>query len=164
MALPASGTISLALVLAELQKTNAGRSLPISLGDTDVRTLAGVPSGAISLTSLYGKSNGSALSAAITNGSATYSSISSGGTAICNPGVTASGGTPGYTYLWSFTSNPNSCTLGSSTSTSCSVSKAFSQNAQGGASAVLQCIITDSASGTITKTGITATLSWENGS
>ena len=55
MTLPASGSISLTQVLAELQTANAGRTLPISLGDADVRALAGVPSGAISLSNLYGK-------------------------------------------------------------------------------------------------------------
>jgi len=46
----------MAQVLAELQVANAGRGYPISLNDTDVRTLAGVPSGAISMSNLYGKS------------------------------------------------------------------------------------------------------------
>jgi hypothetical protein len=53
--LPASGNISMAQVLAELQIANAGRGYPISLTDTDVRTLAAVPSGSISLSNLYGK-------------------------------------------------------------------------------------------------------------
>jgi hypothetical protein len=54
--LPASGSISLSQILAELRIAVPGRALPIRLGDADVRTLAGVPSGAISLSNLRGKS------------------------------------------------------------------------------------------------------------
>lgn len=50
MTLPATGNISLGMVGAEL-----GIAMPLSLGDSRVRTLAGKPSGAISLTDLRGK-------------------------------------------------------------------------------------------------------------
>lgn len=166
MTLPASGTISLSQVLGELQIGNPSRTNPISLGDTDVRTLAGVPSGAISLSNLYGKSGGAGLGASTTNGFKSVSSVGSGGTAIANPSVSAFGGTPPYSYLWTFTSNPDTCTLGSATSATCSVSKAYSVNTNGSASAVLQCVITDSTGGTpltVTKTGIQSNIVWSNG-
>lgn len=51
MALPSTGAISMAQVRTEL-----GGSGPISLGDANVRSLAGVPSGPISMTNLHGKS------------------------------------------------------------------------------------------------------------
>jgi hypothetical protein len=54
MTLPVSGPISLNAVNVELGLS--GTTL-ISLGQASVRTLAGVPSGAISLNNLYGKSN-----------------------------------------------------------------------------------------------------------
>lgn len=54
MTLPVSGQISMNDVNVELNRS--GTTL-ISLNDADVRTLAGVPSGQISLSSLYGKSN-----------------------------------------------------------------------------------------------------------
>lgn len=54
MPLPTTGPISLGAVAAEL-----GRSVgsTISLGEAAVRNLAGVPTGAISLSQLYGKSS-----------------------------------------------------------------------------------------------------------
>lgn len=57
MALPTSGPISMSQVLAELQSANSGRTTPIGLGDSDVRSLAGVGSGAISMANLLGKSS-----------------------------------------------------------------------------------------------------------
>jgi hypothetical protein len=56
MTLPVSGSISLSQVLTELRIAAPGRALPIRLGDADVRALAGVPTGAISMSSLRGKS------------------------------------------------------------------------------------------------------------
>jgi len=53
MTLPASGPISLSQVNTELQLSSTAT---ISLNDTNVRTLFGVPSGAISMSNGYGKS------------------------------------------------------------------------------------------------------------
>lgn len=52
MALPSSGSISMAQVRTEL-----GLSGAISLNQANVRTLAGKPSGTISMSDLYGKSS-----------------------------------------------------------------------------------------------------------
>lgn len=54
MTLQSSGAISLGNVNTELGRSSTAA---ISLGETAVRTLAGVSSGAIALSSLYGKSN-----------------------------------------------------------------------------------------------------------
>jgi hypothetical protein len=54
MTLPASGSINMNQVNVELG--NAGTTA-ISLGQSTVRALAGIPSGAISLNSLHGKSS-----------------------------------------------------------------------------------------------------------
>jgi len=54
MTLPASGAISLSQVNTELGLT---ASTTVSLGASNVRTLAGVASGLIALSNLYGKSN-----------------------------------------------------------------------------------------------------------
>lgn len=53
MALPASGTITLNDVHVELGATSG---TAVSLGDSDVRSLAGISSGQISLANLHGKS------------------------------------------------------------------------------------------------------------
>lgn len=54
MTLQSSGPISLGNVNTELGRS---ATATISLGETAVRTLAGVPTGPISLSNLYGKSN-----------------------------------------------------------------------------------------------------------
>lgn len=53
MTLPSSGAISLANVNVELGRSSTALA---SLGESAVRTLAGVPSGAIGFNNLYGKS------------------------------------------------------------------------------------------------------------
>jgi hypothetical protein len=70
MTLPASGPITFNNVNVELGLT--GTTL-ISLGQTNVRTLAGVASGAIAMNNLYGKSNRVELSLAYS--SSTYSTV-----------------------------------------------------------------------------------------
>jgi hypothetical protein len=161
MTLQASGVISLTDVMNEIRLVNAGRAYPISLGDADVRALAGVPSGAISLSSLYGKS--SYIPMNVTGNSDSHgASSASGGTVTCHPSVSVTNGSGGYTYSWSFISNPNSCGLGASTSAACNVSHGYTTNANGGATATLQCIVNDNTGHVVTATGITAALDWSN--
>lgn len=58
MALPSSGAISMHDIKAEL---GIGTGIKLDLGDPRVRALAGISSGAISLSDLYGKSNGTTM-------------------------------------------------------------------------------------------------------
>ena len=61
MALPSSGSISVAQVAAEL-----GLSLPLDLNDSRVRALAGKPTGNVTLPNdFWGKSNGPTLSISV---------------------------------------------------------------------------------------------------
>jgi hypothetical protein len=162
MTLPASGAISLTDVMNEIRLVNSGRAYPISLGDSDVRALAGVPSGTIGLSNLYGKSSYIPLNVIGNNSENSVSSAGGAGLVTCNPSVSVTGGSGGNTYAWSFTSNPNSCSLGFSTSAACAVSHGYALNANGGASATLQCIVTDNTGHSATASGITATLGWSN--
>lgn len=57
MTTPANNPISLTDVMNELRVANPGRPYPISLNDSDVRALAGVPSGTISMSDLLNKSS-----------------------------------------------------------------------------------------------------------
>ncbi len=91
MALPSSGTITLAQVNVELQKSSTAQ---ISLNDADVRALAGVPSGAISMSNLYGKSRfiiaSGGTETTYSSGGATYKvhTFTSGGTlTVSNAGT-----------------------------------------------------------------------------
>jgi hypothetical protein len=162
MTLPASGSITLGQVAAEL-----GISLPLSLGDSRVRTLAGVPSGPISLGQLRGKSAAPptpALSAYGQNASETiYTGSIQGGLATCTPSVTVSSGVPGYSYQWSFTSNPDGFAFNAgTTAASCSIAHSYSRGRAGTIAATLQCIVTDSMGQTVTVSNIIGSLVFES--
>lgn len=58
MTLPFSPPISMSQVLTELRINDPGRNYPVSLFDADVRALAQIPSGTISMYDLLGKSVG----------------------------------------------------------------------------------------------------------
>lgn len=163
MTLPVSGALTLDAVMTELRLVTPSRAYPISLGDSDVRSLAGVPSGPISLTNLYGKS--SYIPMTVTGTGAAGFALSNGAlrSVSCSPSVAVSNGLVPYTYLWSFTSNPDGCTLANATSATCTVSKSFAGNTSGFANAVLQCQVTDAFPNTVTASGITASLEWSNG-
>lgn len=156
MALPTSGAISMADVMTELRIANPSRAYPISLGDADVRNLAGVASGPISLSNLYGKSSFVVTGASDT---ATRSTVGGAGTCSCFPSVNVIGGAAPITYSWSFVSNPNSCTLVNQTIAQCTVGHTYAINTDGNASATVQCVVSDSAGNSRTVTA-TATLSW----
>lgn len=158
MTLPASGAISIGMVAAEL-----GIGFPLSLGDSRVRALAGVPSGPISMSSLYGKSAYTPMTISASDDSQNFDSNGAGGTASCSPGVTVTGGTGGYTYAWSFTSNPGGNTLTAANMADCVVSHAYGPNTTNSAYSVLQCEVTDSTGHTVVRGGIMATLNWAPG-
>lgn len=161
MTLPASGAIGLTDVLNELKITTPSRALPISLGDSDVLALAGKSAPPISLSDLYGKSSYIPLSVTGNNDSASAVSASAG-TVTCHPSVTVTGGSGGTTYAWSFTSNPNGCSLGAATAATCNVSHSYATNAFGSANAVLQCVVSDNTGHSKTLGGITGDLDWSN--
>jgi hypothetical protein len=155
MTLPASGSISLSQVSVELGRASNANT---KLGESAVRTLAGVASGAISLGNLRGKSAYTPMIGVGHDGYNSFMSTYSGGTATCSPYVTVSNGSGGYTYSWSFTSNPNSLTLANATSSQCTVSKTFTKLSSWSMGATLQCVISDNTGHSITVSNINASM------
>lgn len=165
MTLPASGTITLGQVAAEL-----GIGLPLELGDSRVRALAGVPSGPISLSNLYGKTAGggsppasSPLTVQTQDGQGFADSSGSSGTVQCFVSATVTGGTGAITHLWEFTSNPGQFTLTNSNSATARVSKAYTRYSGGAATAELRYTARDSTGAQVVAQPVAAALEWNSG-
>lgn len=94
MPTPSSGPISLANVSTELGASSTSNR---SLGESSTRTLAGVPSGAISLYNLYGKSNvtfspdGGTISEGSNGGDPAVATITCSTTAVWSWGLSGNG-------------------------------------------------------------------------
>lgn len=156
MTLPASGAISIGMVAAEL-----GIGLPLSLGDSRVRALAGNVLGQISLGSLYGKSAYTPMTLTTTNGSGgPVSSDNSGGTVTATASVGVTGGSGGYMIQWTVTSNPSNCTVGGLTGAGVDASKTFTKLSNGSATVVFNVTVTDNTGHAVTATGVTIELYW----
>lgn len=161
MTLPTSGPISIGMVAAEL-----GIGLPLSLGDSRVRALAGIPSGPISLGDLRGKTagggggggGGSPLSAVGTSDTESMAGNTTGNqySGAAFPSVEASGGTGNYAYQWSVTTGSGYTVIDSITATPTvrhTIGRfGFSDTC------VLACVVSDGVS-TVTVTNILAVYS-----
>lgn len=159
MTIPSSGSISLGDVLNELRVSNSGRAYPISLGDADVRALAGVPSGDISMSSLYGKSAVLALQATGNNDSGFESTVSGAGSVSAYPSVSYSGGSGAKTIQWSILSSTEAVSLINANSAQCQVKLSFGRNTTGYTIVYLRCVVSDS-TGSVTVDNIIAELRW----
>lgn len=139
MTLPANTTIYFSQVNSEL-----GRPAARALYMSEMRGLAGVGSGPIYMSQLWGKSSYTPMSFSANNvydeqsrpaGSSSY-------TGNWNPSVNVSGGTGGYTYNWVMADNPGSFTLSNTGGQYCTVSKVVARFG-GSGSCTLICYITD---------------------
>lgn len=160
MTISATPPISLSNVLAELRVTNPGRSLPISLGDSDVRALAGVPSGPVSLSHLLGKTSYIAMSGSVADVEDIDVITGSNHTAYVPIGVSFSGGLAPFSYAWTRLSGEGSVVAANAATTNA----AFSVNrfAESGTvmSQVVRCQVTDATGAVLTASG-TVTLTLE---
>lgn len=162
MTLQASGAISLTDVLNELKTANAGRALPISLGDADVLALAGKGAPPISLSDLYGKSAYVALTGAtVTPTSLTADTGMPNVKQTVGPATAAP--TPanatGVTYSWEFVSG-STVTVNSPTSASTTFSYTGSTSS-GSRTGVYRCKVTQGGTSYYTP-NVTVLFAWSN--
>lgn len=160
MTLPASAPITLAQVMTELRTVTPSRAYPISLGDADVRALAGVPSGAISLTNLYGKSAYVAMSGSVPNvsDSATINP-SANYTKSVPVSISLAGGQAPFSYAWSLVSGDGTVTATNAATTNANFFVIRFSTPGDVMSLIAQCVVTDAMGNTLTRSGtVTLTL------
>lgn len=159
MTTPTAGAIGMAQVRVE-----RGTAGTISLNESAVRSLAGVPSGTISLSNLYNKTGvGSSPPLAVT----AFDGIAAGDappavfTATVNPRVTVTGGTTPYSYQWTISIQSDSgFTLASPTAAICSVSHQIGRYGYVG-ECTLTCVVSDASGKQLEKTGIVASFDFQ---
>lgn len=162
MTTPASGTISLGNVRAEI-----GVGGPIGLTDGSVRTLSGVSSGPVSLSNCYGKTGaggGGGGFVATGHGDSVIGTVTgSQFTKAVHPYVTTMGGSgTGKTYLWSIaTQDDGLFVLSDSTSATCTVSHIIGKYGYIGG-CTLNCAVGDDAGNSANVTGVTADFDYES--
>lgn len=152
--------ISLSDVLAELRLVNANRTYPISLGDADVRALAGIPSGAISLSDLYGKSSYVPMTVYATDGYDYRDSSFGSGVASASGVVSTDGGKGTKFYNWTVLSNPGGATVTGHSTSTLTATKSFVEQAGGGVTVTAQCAITDETGAVVTSPVVSIVLEW----
>lgn len=167
MTMNSSGVLSLAGGTAGQSaeyEISGTASNSIGMNDASVRMLAGVSSGAISLSNLYGKSYSSYTPMTATGTGGDNQALTTSGAGSCSVQcyVTPYNGSGSYTYSWSIVTNSGVVSISNMTSQTCNAYHNFSRNTSGSAAATLQCIITDSTSHNITVSNINVTLEWFN--
>ena len=141
--------------------TELGRSstATISLGESAVRALAGVPSGTISMNNLRGKSALSVSASNVSGDNGGFAPSGSVSTAGSPPNTTVTGGTSPFTYSWTRISGSTIPQISSSTSQNPTWSNGSTP--EGTHDAVWRVTVTDANSNTATD-DITVSLSWIN--
>lgn len=136
----------------------------LNLNDGRVRTLAGNGGGAISFSSLYGKSNYTpmAISTSINSNGNSPDTYYAAQTAFINVTASVSSGTGGYSYAWNFTSNPSGCAITNAGSATCSVNHEAPYRRSGTASFSVQCTVTDNTGHVAYSEVVSNTIRWFN--
>lgn len=158
MTLP-TGTISMSQVNTELGRSSTAQ---ISLGESAVRSLAGVASGAISMNNLRGKSAMSVTASDVSNNDGGFAGAGnvSSGTSTPSPSVT--GGTSPYTYSWTHLGTSSGTTPGISNSATANPN--WSAYVEDGIPSISnwRLTVTSSGGGSSAQVTISVTLSWIN--
>lgn len=152
--------ITLADVMTELRTVTPGRAFPISLGDADVRALAGVASGPISLTNLLGKSAYVAMSGSVPNRSDTAAINGSANyTKSVAVSVSVAGGLAPFSYAWSQVSGSGAVVPANAGTINATFPVNRFDTPGDVLSQLVQCVVTDSTGATLARTGtVTLTL------
>lgn len=156
MTIPLTGQISFATINVELGRA---ANAPISLNETAVRQLAGIPSGPISFNDLRGKS---ALSVTASNVTGDNAGFAASGFVESSSGPSASviGGVGPFTYNWTRISG--STAFGVSDATALNPTWFGSDVPNGANVATWRLTVTDTANGNTASIDITVTLTWTN--
>ena len=166
MTLPVVAPLTLGQVLAELQLANPGRSTPLSMGDTDVKALAGA-GGSYPMSQLLGKSSGTPFTiTGFTPASPAYLSRMGSGVYGFSVTVEHSNGVGPITYVWSVVSlsgaSVGSTFGGGSTSKTVNFNSTF-QNAPNLGYVTLRVVVTDTGYSNRTQTAdFDAEIEWVN--
>lgn len=146
-----TGSIKLSQVAVELGVSATG----LSLGRANVRTLAqAAASGSFSMSSLRGKSAYTPMSGRVPDAqgyTAGDSGISS--QVSINVGIVLSGGSAPYSYVWSHVSGEGTVTLVNSANTTAKFTVPKYSVPGTTYTQVVQCVVTDSTSATLTRSG-----------
>lgn len=144
--------------------TELGRSssAQISLGESAVRTLAGVASGAIAMSNLRGKSAMSVSANDVSGSAGGFAQAGSVSTSGSSPNTTVTGGTSPYTYAWTHISTASGNTPGISNASS--ANPLWSATVTDGEESVStwRVTATSSGGGSSASDQITVTLTWTN--
>lgn len=159
MTLPTTGPLAMSQVASELGLSIQG----ISLNVAQVRTLAGVASGAVSMANLRGKSAYTPMTVTGVDASQDLGNTGANGTAHISPSVTVANGSGGYTYQWAITSQDGGWTLASANSNPCDMQHGYNRFGAGTFQAILQCTVTDNTGHQVTASNIHASFSYDNG-
>ena len=162
MTLSATPPLTMTDVMAELRIGNPSRAYPISLGDTDVRKLAGKLSGAVSLSDLYGKTGYVPMSGSVPDveGGSSVVDTSNKSTVDVAVSVVFADGLPAYSYAWTKVSGANAAVIAANAASTV-VRFTINKTAIPGnvLIAVAQCVVTDGIGNTLTRSGtVTLTL------
>ena len=158
MTLP-TGTISMSQVNTELGRSSTAA---ISLGESAVRTLAGVASGTISMNNLRGKSAMSVTANDVFGANGGFAQSGSVSTAGSSPNTTVTGGASPYTYSWTHISTSSGPTPGISNASSANPTWSATVDDFPNSVSTWRLTVTSSGGGSTAQVNITVTLTWSN--